>query len=530
MRGDWDRGIHLNLKEAIEMNYRRTGLAMAAGISMFLLSACGGATTNPAAATPSGPTGTLKVGLYNTNVTLDPALSHAVVDGQVEDQIFNSLLTLDKAEYLAPGLATRWSVSPSGLTYTFYLRRGVKFSDGTPFNASAVKFNIERMLNPATASPRKSLLGPVSAVTVVNSQEVRIELSAPYAPLLNNLAGVAGEMSSPTAIKKWGSAYGQHPVGTGPFVLKNWNPGGDVTLVANPHYWQPGLPKVAKIVFIPITNSQSMVTALNTREIDLADTISPTVISQVESSAAKVEKMPGLGFFVLNLNENDPPLNNVHVRRAIEYAINRSVVNRVIYDGTATPAYSELSPTSWAYDPNLHAPFSDSLAKAELQKAGLSKGFTLTIQAQNATKYVTLTQILQSELAKVGIKVKIDLLDYATYLNNLNSGQYQADFINDSGSVDPDGNYIFNVSSADIVKNGYDDPAVNNLMNQARATTSESARKALYWKVAKHMLADVPMVFLVNPSVIVGISDTVHGFTLYPNTTQFYLDTVSVGH
>jgi len=477
----------------------------------------------------AGPSGVLKVGLDVANVTLDPAVSHAVEDGQVEDQIFNALLTMTPQEKVAPGLATHWTESANGLVYTLFLRHGVTFTDGTPFNASAVVYNIERVLNPATASPRASLLGSVKSVTAVNPYEVRIVLNTPYGPFLEGLAQAPGDMSSPAAIQKWGSAYGQHPVGTGPYMLKSWVAGGDVTLVANPHYWQPGLPKMGEIVFIPIVNSQSMATALNTGEIDIADTVDPTVISDVNTSVAKVPVKPSLGFFMLNLNQKQAPLNNLWARRAIEYAINRAVINKVVFNGTATPGYSEFSPASWAYDKALSMPFSDAMAKAALQKAGMPHGFAITMQIQNQPTFITFAQVIQSELGAVGIKVTIQTLDQATYLTNLNSGNYQLDYVDDSGGLDPDGDYIFNVGSSDILKNGFNDPAVTNLMNLGRTVSNPLRRRDIYEQVAKDMLEQVPYIFLEYPAITRGLSNHVQGFVSYPNAAQFCLDTVTLG-
>lgn len=477
----------------------------------------------------TAPSGVLKVGLDVANVTFDPALSHAVEDGQVEDQIFNSLLSLSPKEQVGPELATHWTESPNGRVYTLFLRRGVTFTDGTPFNAAAVVFNLDRVLNPATASPRASLLGPVQSVTAVNAYEVRIVLKTPYGPFLEGLAQAPGDMSSPKAVQTWGKAYGQHPVGTGPYMLKKWVPGGDVTLAANPHYWQPGLPKMAEIVFIPIPNSQSMATALNTGEIDIADTVDPTVIGDVNRSVAKVATLPSLGFFMLNINQTRAPLNNIWARRAIAYAINRSVINKVVFNNTATPGYSEFSSSSWAYDKSLSMPFSDSLARQALAKAGMPHGFSLTLQVQNQPTFITFGQVLQSELGAVGIHVTIQTLDQATYLNNLNSGNYQLDYVDDSGPIDPDGDYIFNVGSADILKNGFNDPAVTKLMNLGRTVSNRLRRRDIYEQVAKDMLEQLPYVFLEYPAITTGLSNRVHGFVFYPNAGQFYLAGVSLG-
>lgn len=477
----------------------------------------------------AAPSGVLKVGLDVANVTLDPALSHAVEDAQVENQMFNGLTSLTPQERVEPNLATHWNESSNGLVYTLFLRHGVTFSDGTPFNAAAVVFNLDRVLNPATASPRASLLGPVKGVSAVNNYEVRVTMKSPYGPFLEGLAQAPGQMSSPAAVQKWGTSYGQHPVGTGPYMLQKWVPGGDVTLVANPHFWAKGLPKMAQIVFIPIPNSQSMATALNTGEIDIADTVDPAVIANVRTAVATVVAKPSLGFFMLNINQKQAPLNNVWARRAIAYALSRSVINKVVFNGTATPAFSEFSPSTWAYDKSLSMPESDALARAALKKAGDPKGFSLTLQVQNQPNFITFGQVLQSELAKVGIQLTIQTLDQATYLTNLNSGNYQLDYVDDSGPIDPDGDFIFNVGSVNILKNGFNDPAVNSLMNLGRTVSNHGRRRNIYQQVAKDMLEQVPYIFLESPAITTGLSHRVHGFVFYPNATQFYLDTVSLG-
>jgi peptide/nickel transport system substrate-binding protein len=219
----------------------------------------------------------------------------------------------------------------------------------------------------------------------------------------------------------------------------------------------------------------------------------------------------------------------VHNRRAIQYAIDRSVIRNVVFHGTGALAYSQFSPTSWAYNPNLSIPFSDTKAKQELALAGNPQGFSFTVQAQNTSKYILLTQVLQSELAKVGITMHIQLLALSTYITNLNSGAYQADFINMSGSLDPNSvSYIFDETSADVVKDGFDDPTVNNLLNAALATPNQAQRKTDYQTIAARMANDVPMVDLINPAIIVGVNNKVNGFINFP-TQYFCLGRVSLG-
>ncbi|NMP22911.1 ABC transporter substrate-binding protein [Sulfobacillus harzensis] len=513
--------------------------AWTAGIISLLaasvLAGCGatssanGSTGNTSGATTaSAKSGTLTVGTYTTAETLDPALSHTALDLQIMQNIYGSLFQITPSGTIVPDMATNISVSSNGLTYVITLKKGIRFSDGTPFNAAAVKYNWERILNPATASPEASNLGPIQSITVNNPYQLTVTFKTAFAPFKDNLTGPVGMIASPTAIQKEGKSYGTHPVGAGPFIFKSWVPNGAITLVRNPHYFKAGEPKVSKVVFDPILSASTLVDALDNGQVQIADVLDPSQLSQVQSSTAHVAKVAGLGWFGMNINTTSGPLSNVHNRRAIQYAVNKAVIRKLVFDGTGAIANSQFSPSSWAYDASLKTPYSPSQAKKELQAAGNPSGFSFTVQAQNTNKYIQLTQILQSQLAKVGIHMKIQLLDTSTYLTNLNSGNYQADFVNMSGSLDPNSStYIFDESSADVVKNGYNDPTVNRLLNAALATPHRAQRAQDYQQVAQLMNRDLPIVVFNNPAILMGVSNNVQGFTVYP-TEYMYLGRVSV--
>ena len=511
---------------------RKVATGMVGVLAASTLAACGSTTANTTpttAAKAPAHSGTLTIGTYTSYETFDPATSHTLLDLQIMDNIYGTLLQVSPAGKLVPNLATHVAVSANGLQYVITLRKGVKFQDGTPFNAAAVKYNWERILNPATASVQVSNLGPVTSIVVNSSNQLTVNFSKAFAPFMDNLAGPVGMISSPTAIQNEGSSYGSHPVGAGPFTFKSWVPNGAVTLVRNTHYWKSHEPFLNKVVFDPILSASTLVDALDSGQVQIADVLGPSQLKQVQSSVAHVSQVAGLGWFGFNLNQTSGPLSNVHNRRAIQYAIDRSVIRNVVFHGTGALAYSQFSPTSWAYNPNLSIPFSDTKAKQELAAAGNSKGFSFTVQAQNTNKYILLTQVLQSELAKVGITMHIQLLDLSTYITNLNSGAYQADFINMSGSLDPNSvSYIFDETSADVVKDGFNDPTVNSLLNAALATPNQAQRKADYQTIATRMAKDVPMVDLINPAIIVGVSNKVKGFINFP-TQYFYLGRVSLG-
>ena len=500
-----------------------------------LLAACGSTTNSSASPTAGTKTtthagGTLTIGTYTTYETFDPATSHTLLDQQIMDNIYGTLLQVSPSGQIVPNLATHVSVSANGLQYVITLRKGLQFQDGTPFTATAIKYNWERILNPATASVQASNLGPVSKITVNSPTQLTVAFSQPFAPFMDNLTGPIGMIASPTAIQKEGASFGSHPVGAGPFAFESWVPNGAVTLTRYAHYWKTGYPLLNTVIFDPILSASTLVDSLDNGQIQIADVLDPTQLSQVQSSTAHVSEVPGLGWFGFNLNSASGPLANVHNRRAVQYAINRAVIRQLVFHNTGSLAYSQFSPTSWAYDPHLSVPYSTAQAKKELVAAGNPQGFTFTVQAQNTSKYITLTQVLQSELAKVGITMHIQLLALSTYLTNLNSGAYQANFINMSGSLDPNSvSYIFDESSVNVVKNGFNDPVVNHLMNAALTTPNQTARTKDYQQVAQRMSRDVPMVDLINPAILLGVGHTVHGFVNFP-TQYFYLGRVSVSH
>lgn len=471
---------------------------------------------------------TLTVGTYTTAETLDPATSHTALDQQIMDNVYGTLLQTSKSGKLVPNLATSVKVSSDGLSYVVTLKKGVKFQDGTAFNAKAVKYNWERILNPKTSSPEASNLGPVKNITVNSPTQLTVTFQKPFAPFEDDLTGPVGMIASPTAVKKEGKKYGTNPVGAGPFKFQSWVNNGAITLAKNPQYFKSGEPHLAKVVFDPITSASTLVSSLDNGQVQIADVLGSSQLKQVQASTAHVGNVAGLGWFGMNLSLKSAPFNNVHNRRAVRDAIDSRVVKKLVFHDTGAIANSQFSPSSWAYNSSLSGSSSLSKAQQELKKAGNPSGFSFTLQAQNTNKYVTLTQIIQSQLAKVGIKVKVDLLATSNYLTNLNSGNYQADFVNMSGSLDPNtSTYIFDDSSADVVKNGYNDPQVNTLLNAALATPDRSQRAKDYQQVAQLMSRDVPYVVLNNPAVLMGISNKVHGFITFP-TEYMYLGRVSV--
>ncbi len=503
---------------------KKTVTVLSSAALVAALAGCG-ATSTPSTSgtgsTQSGPKigGTLNVGIDSDFVTLDPAMSSALIDRRVYINIFDPLLKLSQSMQVEPNLVTHWTITNSGKTYTLYLRHGVKFQDGTPFNAQAVVYNWKWEMNPANASPRLSNLKLVSSLQTPNSYEVVVNLKAPFAAFLSLLTGRTGMISSPAAMQKWGSAYGLHPVGTGPFEFVSWIKNDHLVLKRNPNYWQKGKPYLDKIVYTPITNPQQEYNALITGQVNLIDSVPYQDVSQLSSNTSiQYTQMTGLGYADMELNTTKSPLNNVHNREAINYAINREALIKLIYFGHTVPAYSQFPPSSWAYDPSLKVPFSDALAKQQLQAAGNPNGFSFTLLGNNDPVTVQEMEAIQSQLAKVGITMHIEPVDFTTLLTDAINGNYQADLLGWSGRPDPDQNtYAFDTTGGSFNDPRYSNPQVNQLLAQAREATSQAARKTYYDQAAKIVLQQAPYIFIAYTPVIQAWSTNVQGYKAYPD-------------
>jgi len=299
-----------------------------------ILAACG---SSAATTTSSKYGGNIKVGLDADVTTLDPLQSTSLYDRQVMLNIYDTLVRLDAHNTIVPDLAISWTY-PSPTQLVFTLRTDVKFQDGTPFNADAVVFNINRILNAPTA-PRYSEISSVQSVAAVDSSHVQFTLKKPFSPLLAALTDRAGMILSPTAVQKLGSGLANGPVnaGSGPFIFKEWVKGDHLTVVKNPHYWMKDaqgnvLPYLQSIRYAPITNESVMYSNLETGNINIAEDLGPTEVTSAKSNPNLVYKQaPGLSFFGFMLNTKVAPFNNVHVRRAIEWGVNRpEIVNTVL--------------------------------------------------------------------------------------------------------------------------------------------------------------------------------------------------------
>ncbi|WP_430790364.1 ABC transporter substrate-binding protein [Virgibacillus flavescens] len=461
---------------------------------------------------------TLTIGLDDDPPQLDPHRSSAAVDRQVFQSLYNTLVDIDENLEFVPELAKSWKISEDGKTYTFELQEGVVFQDGTPFNAEAVKFNFERMLDPELASPRSSEIDLVTEVNAVEENVVEVKLKQPYAPFLSVLTDRAGMMVSPTAVKESGKDFSNNPVGTGPYKLVERVQQDHIELTRFDDYWGEA-PAIKNVVYRPYPDGNTRVTNLISGELDIVNEIPYKDIDKVKkASNINMSVKDGLGFQGLMLNTESEPFKNKKVRQAINIAIDRAAIAKVVYHDGVSPAVSAFPPSSWANPEDIEVPEADiEKAKSLIEESGQTDiSFTLKITPKPEEKQVG--QMLQSMLSQIGVKVEIEMVEFGALLEQMRNHDYDALRIGWSGRTDPDGNaYTWFSSEGSLNEMSYSNPKVDELLTEARTTSDREERKALYNEVSHILWEDVPYIFIFHEKDYKSMKKFVEGFNHVPD-------------
>ncbi|MER3483754.1 MAG: peptide ABC transporter substrate-binding protein [Meiothermus sp.] len=467
----------------------------------------------------AGAKTTLTVGLDSDPPNLDPLLSSALVDRQVQNQIFDKLVDLDENLKVVPMLAQSWSVEENGTAYVFKLRPGVKFHDGTEFNAAAVKFNLDRYRT-AQGSRRAGELASVREVQVVDNLTVKVILKEPFAPLLAILSDRSGMMVSPTAAQKLGADFGASPVGSGPFKFVERRRQDRITLAKNENYWMKGFPKVDELVYRPFPDDDVRTANLLSGAVNLITPVAPKDLDSIRKNPnLSATTFAGIGYQGIYLNVNKGPLANKALRQAFAATIDRETVDKVVFLGTAQPSNGAFPPSSFAFDKSIPAPKPDlELAKKKLAEGGKPQGFSFTLTIAPGPVLAQLAQVYQAMAAQVGIQVKIEQVEFGTLLDRGTKGDFEALAVGWSGRPDPDGNiYDFVRCKGPQNYAGYCNPKVDTLLNRARSVRLPEARRDLYSQVMKIVLDDLPYVYIYHPQTTIGLSKRVSGIPAIPD-------------
>jgi peptide/nickel transport system substrate-binding protein len=469
---------------------------VAVAVALALLA---GATGAPAQTPVRG--GTLRVGWIPGAKTLDPHLSVQFPERFVIYVICNTLVAVDRGFNVVPELARAWQVSPDGKRVTFQLQPGVKFHDGTDLNAEAVKWNLERILDPQTKSPQRSQLEPaVASVSAPDPHTVVVELKKPFAPLLAALAERPGFIVSPAAVRKQGEGFGRSPVCTGPFRVTEWIADSRVTLERFADYWEKGKPYLDRMVFQVVPDPTVRITMVRTGEVDIAtDVDAKDVPGLAREPGLKVSELkPPARWTGLQWQVDKPPFNNKALRQAIAWAIDRTELKDVLLQGFGEPARGPVVPGLWWFNPGLRGHGTDvEAAKRKLAEAGLAGGFRHKFSVSNTPQWIRQTELLQAQLQRIGVTLDLELVNPADQYAQVVQKKINWTHTNWTQRADPNGLlYILYHSKGFANTTGYANPRVDELLDRAAAMYEPERRKPLYFEAEQLIVDDAPYVFL----------------------------------
>ncbi|SRR5579871_68883 len=447
------------------------------------------------------------------------------------DRLFEFSPTMKVQE---TGLVASWSVSSDGLTYTFKLRPGIKFQDGTPFNAQAVKANIDFVLNPDNHQQKYGFYHNAThlqGATVIDTNTVALKLSAPSALLIFNLAHPSAGMISPAALAKYGAAaIGSHPVGTGPYIFDSWVRGNRIVGRRNPGYWRSNSAGPDEIIFRDVPDATQALAMLKTGEAQFVYPIDPVDVKALAGqSGIQVVNRPSILTTTLSMNELHAPFNKRNVRLAMNYAVNKQALISTLYLGYAHEMHSLAGSQLAGYVPVGTYPFDLTKARQLLAESGYPNGFTATLWGLNDTFTQKEMVFLQQQLSQVGVKVVITPMEAGV----LDSSSLQGPDANKGQLIlngfSPSNGAIQWILQALVTRASwppvfynlgfYNNPQVNMLLDQAGRSTSTTQRNANYKQVQEILFRDAPFVWLAEPTNLWGMSTKIANAYVLPDQT-----------
>ena len=498
------------------------------------------------AAQAQTPPNVVVVGQIAEPQSLDPHAVTATNDFRILVNVYDGLVRFaDGTLEVEPALAESWEISEDGLTYTFDLREGVTFHDGTPFNAEAVKFNFERMLDEehpfhnTGPFPLAFFFSAVEEVTAVDETTVQFKLNEPFAPFLSNLAYPTGLIVSPAAVEQHGEEVGRNPAGTGAYRFAEWQSNQRVVITRNEDYWD-GAPSLEAIVFRPITDANTRVAEMLAGGIDIMVEVPPDAIGQFRDAPDfEVHEQAGPHVWYVMLNMKEGPFTDQKVRQAANYAVNKeSLVNDVL-QGTAEVSAGPIPPAfAWAYNEEVEPyPYDPDRARQLLEEAGYDGEeitFYVTEGGSGMLDPVAMGTAIQADLAAVGMNVKIETYEWNTFLGQVNPGLEGKAHMAEMAWMtnDPDTLPFLTLRTEALPDAGgfnsgyYSNNEVDEMLNQARVSVESEERATLYQQVQEVVHEDAPWIFVANWKQGAVTTANVEGFKLQPSFFLMLQDVV----
>jgi ABC-type transport system substrate-binding protein len=482
------------------------GSAPAAPAGGGTATASGGATASATPAAAAGtpkPGGILRYGLSADIVNFDAHISTGAAASDAKDMIYDTLLTYDQDGKLIPGLASAWRAVDAS-TYQFTLRQGVTWHSGDPFTSDDVLFTFQRITDPAVGAYNAGRFKSVSKIETPDPNTVVVHLSTPNAvfPYI-----VASGLSAIVNRKYTGGHdLKTSPMGTGPFIFAGRQPGVQITLKKNPKYWMPGLPYLDGITFFPKPDDNARTTALLSGDVDMMDYVPYTQMAAIQgNSKLKMYGDKQIGFGWLAFDQTHKPFDDIRVRQACAYALNRDVIAQTAFQGFGAPMTGGLIPQGWlGYDASLENTYAYNPTKAKqlLAEAGFPNGFKTKILSTSTYSVISgPAQAVQALLKDVGIDAQLDLQEWQIFLKTVVTGAYPAHVWGSAlPFTDPDAltNFLSGQEGTLPKDFHFDDPQIDQWLVQGRQTLDPAQRQSIYARIDKRVLDTVPLTWLVR--------------------------------
>lgn len=498
----------------------------------------GEAAATPAAATTTTapalqPGGTLRFGKAQEAVGLDPHLVTGIPSRTLTALVYQRLVDLDKDGHAVPVLAESWE-NPDPQTYTFKLRKGVKFHNGRELKASDVKYSFERILNPDSKSPWASRISFIDSIETPDDYTVTFHLKTPFGPFLSTISLDWASIVPREVVEEFGDLQA-NMVGTGPFQLTQYTQNSQTVLAAFPDYWGDK-PLVDGVTFVIIPDESSRLAALRTGEIDVAQLSDPLAVGMASrTEGIEVVSQQTTDYYMLGFNVRNKPFDDIRVRQAVALALDRQgILDTVVFgdaqlDGVLPPTLGD-----WAIPASDLPHFKQNVEKAKqlLAEAGHPDGFEFTVLASpQFQQFPAIGLAIQSQLKNVGITMNVDQIEWTSFLSRWRERDFESFISYQAGGSDPDDalyGYFRGESGTNAV--GLNDERVNTLLDQGRATVDRAERLKIYNELQQALDEQVPDLFLFTRTEYLAHRDNVQGLYLTPFNTFMYpfLSQVSV--
>lgn len=498
----------------------------------------GGFSTSLLASTPQN---TLVVAIRADIINLDPAYLEDAPTSAVGFQIYEHLIRRDFDGTFAPGLALDWEINDVADEYTLFLREGVTFHDGSPFNAEVVKYHFARIGDPATGSHEgEKVRQSIKEVVVVDEYTVRFELFDSNAAFIEDvLIGNAMYIASPTAIEKYGEDFSRNPSGTGPFKFVSWRPDQEVVLERNMDYWA-GAPNIERVVFRPIPEATTQITELRVGTVDIITSIPTEYIEPLDMDPdIVVLNEPDFNLRYLVFNYAVEVLQDVNVRRGLHHAIDVVEVVDVFLSGVADVAIGPLTNQSPYHDPDvLLYDYDPDLALEHFAKAGFTPGadgmlrneqgetlrFTLTTPQGRYTNDRELNEAIHFQLREIGVDVQLEIVEFATLIDKLGQRDFDVGYIGMMMRTGEPASHLNIMYRSDGWANwgDYKNKEVDELLSAGLRTGIEEERREIYNRIQNLIMEDVPVIPIMNELYIIAHRANIKDYTFTAARTHDY--------